>query len=107
MGLIAASNLFAYKSLALVKIKCLNYAPYTWKYSVFLQMLYGFVFCNSEICCAFGIYTTFPRVLVNVEGVYPIENLHNSLAIEMDNMPDPLISLEFSVKLCSLLHDVA
>ena len=68
-------------------------------------MLYEFVFCNSEICCAFGIYTTFPRVLVDVEGVYPIENLDNSLAIEMDdNMPDPLISLEFSVRLCSLLQ---
>ena len=63
-------------------------------------------FCNTEICCAFGIYTTFPQILVNVEAVHPTENLQNSLAIEMDdNVPDPLISLEFSVRLtCSLLH---
>ena len=54
----------------------------------------------------FGIYTTFPRVLVNVEEVRPIEHLQNSLAIEMDdNLPDPLISLEFSVRLtCHLMY---
>ena len=71
----------------------------------FLQVLYEFIFCNSEICCAFGIYTTFPRVLVNIEEVRPIEHLQNSLAIEMDdNLPDPLISLEFSVRLtCHLM----
>lgn len=72
-------------------------------------MLYEFIFGNSEICSAFGIYTTFPRVLVDVEGMCPIENLHSTLAIEMDDsLPDPLISLEFKVRLaCNLLNNVA
>ena len=31
------------------------------------QVLYEFVFCNSEICSPFGIYTCHPRALVDPE----------------------------------------
>lgn len=64
------------------------------------QVLYEFVFSNSEICSPFGIYTCHPRALIQPESA--VTGLDGALIVEEgENLIDPFALVEYKVRMCS------
>ena len=76
-----------------------------YKFLFIMQVLYEYIFCCGRVHSNFGIFTSYPRRMLQLVGSDLLSDINGVLAVEEDvNFPDPLQYLQDEVWHMLLSH---